>query len=460
ILIILSNLSFFLGLLSKENAIMFVAIVPLAVYFFFRVPLKKTLLITFPLAITALAFVFVRFLVLGQVFSSGIPRELLNNPFLDATADQRFGTIMYTLGLYIKLLFFPHPLTHDYYPYQIPLVSLTDIRSLIPVIMYSAMIFYLLRRFSKKEIVVFGLAFYLLTLLIVSNLLFAVGTFMNERFIYMPSLGFVIIMIYLVAVKLPSRFKSKAASKIVVLAIMFPVLLLFSIKTYTRNQVWKDDFTLFSTDVLVSGNSIKCNISAGGDYINKAVNEPDTVKKMEYFGHSMQYLEKALRLAPSSINALVLYGNLNALYLKDYKKAIEQYFKVLYIDQSNEPAMTNAIKILESVDNQKDCAYKLKSYQFLLKINPANSDICYNIGRLYGRYAGNLDSAGIYLEKAIKLSPGDIKAYKDLGIICSMKKDFARAIELFKTAAALDPKDIQVKQNLEVTYRIMQREKK
>ena len=135
-LLILANLCFFLGLLSKENAIMFAAVLPLTVYFFTKVPLKKNITVAISFLFTALIFVFIRFLVLGYLNSGELPRELLNNPFLYATQSEKFGTILYTLGLYVKLLFFPHPLTHDYYPYHIPLVSIVDWRSILSFLVY------------------------------------------------------------------------------------------------------------------------------------------------------------------------------------------------------------------------------------------------------------------------------------------------------------------------------------
>jgi len=459
-LLVLANLSFFCGLLSKENAIMFVIIVPLTIYFFKKVPLKKNLTLAIPLFITALIFVFIRFLVLGQIVSTEIPRELLNNPFLEATAGQKFGTILYTLGLYIKLLFFPHPLTHDYYPYHIPLVAFNDPRAIIPALLYAGLLAYAFYHFRSKSPVIYGILFYTLTLVIVSNLLFPVGTFMNERFIYMPSLGFVIVITYLIATKLPSLSKNGAMVRRTVLTVFIAAFLLCSVKTFTRNKVWKDDFTLFSTDVKVSENSIKCNTSAGGDYLKKATGETDSIQKLEDYKFSWIYLSKAVRLAPNSINALILYGNIQAMYHKDYKAAIGQYFKVLSLDPEDKTSYNNTIRVLANMDNQTEFRYKINTYLTLSHMPPANSEIFSNLGRLYGRYAANLDSAALCLETAIRISPKEINAYKDLGIIYSMMRDFPRAVEVFRIASSLDPSDAQVKQNLDLTIRIMHGEKK
>ena len=203
----LSNLSLFMGLLSKENAISFVFLIPLSLYFFANVDLKRNLTLGISLLSTAVIFVFIRFLVLGYISGGKLPDELLNNAFLYATDGQRYGTILYTLGLYLKLMVFPLTLTHDYYPYHIPLVELYNYRALIALGLYLAMIVYAFLKINTKNWLSYCILFFLSPLLIVSNLIFPVGTFMNERFLYMSSLGFLIAMAWLISEKLPLIIK-------------------------------------------------------------------------------------------------------------------------------------------------------------------------------------------------------------------------------------------------------------
>jgi hypothetical protein len=65
---------------------------------------------------------------------------------------------------------------------------------------------------------------------------------MSERFLFMPSVGFVLVLAYFI-MKLPQKFA---------FGVSIVVLLLFSVKTFTRNRVWENDFTLFTTDVKTS----------------------------------------------------------------------------------------------------------------------------------------------------------------------------------------------------------------
>ncbi len=459
IMLLMANICFFFGLLSKENAIMFVIMVPLTIYFFTKIPLKDNLKVGVSFLFTALIFVFVRFLVLGYMNSGELPKELLNNPFLDATQGQKFGTILYTLGLYVKLLFFPHPLTHDYYPYHIPLVSMTDWKAVLSLGIYLFMIVYAVLKFKSKSVISYGIIFYLSTLFIVSNLLFPVGTFMNERFIYMPSLGFVIILACLIVNKLPLIIKKESAYKKTAVTLLIVILVLFSLRTYTRNRVWKDNFTLFTTDVLVSENSVKCNVSAGGDYQEKARLETDLSKQAEYYELSMKHLEKAIRIYPKASNGLLLYGNALAMYKKDYKQAIVQYLTVLDFDPYNKNAFTNALQVMGSLDNSHESEYKIRILKHLNSINPASSEVNYSLGKIYGQFKGNLDSASWFLERSINLDAGNIAAYKDLGIVYSMKGEYTRALDVFSRAEKLDPADQQIRQNILITRQAMDQKK-
>ena len=458
-LLLLSGVSFFLGLLSKENTIMFLAVIPLAVFFFIGTNRNRIILMMTPLVLSAILFLFIRYIVLGYLNSPNLPGELLNNPFLGASISQKYGTILYTLGIYLRLLVFPHPLTHDYYPYQIPLLELTDMRSLIPGFIYLGMIIYALSALPKKKLTSFGILFYLLTLFIVSNFLFPVGTFMNERFLYMPSLGFTLIIAWFLGDKLKSFFRDPGLFKKISGSILLTILLLCTVKTIARNPVWKDDFTLFTTDVRVSGNSTKCTTAAGGKYLDKALETSDPALKQHYFEESLKYLEKAVAIYPLNKNGLLLLGNAYALSKQEYKGSLGQYMKVLAIDPYDANAYQNILKILSSMNNPGDVDYMLQVCHTLYRINPSSGDLNYQMGKILGQYKGKLDSSEFYMLRAVSFSPSNPDPYKVLGVMYGNRQQFDDALRMFIKAGELDPKDEQVKQNIAITKRILEQRK-
>jgi tetratricopeptide (TPR) repeat protein len=184
------------------------------------------------------------------------------------------------------------------------------------------------------------------------------------------------------------------------------------------------------------------------------------VKKEEYFNTACKYLEKAIALYPRTNNGLVLYGNAMALYKKDYKKAIEQYLKVLDYDPYDNHAFDNTLNVLGSIDNGQETQYKLRVLNRLFSVNSNNALVNYNIGKIYGQFKGNLDSACYFLERSVNLAPDNLAGYKDLGIVYSMKGDYTKALAVFSKAQSLDPNDQQIRQNIMLTHQIMAKQMK
>jgi Flp pilus assembly protein TadD len=65
-----------------------------------------------------------------------------------------------------------------------------------------------------------------------------------------------------------------------------------------------------------------------------------------------------------------------------------------------------------------------------------------------------------YLERSIYLNAENKAAYKDLGIVYSMKGEYTKALDVFSRAAKLDPTDPQIRQNIVITHRIMDQKRK
>ncbi|MFM8489404.1 MAG: hypothetical protein ACKOCH_23975, partial [Bacteroidota bacterium] len=163
------------------------------------------------------------------------PAELLNNPFLKEVNGQlvpfsfseKLAAILYTLWKYLQLLIVPHPLTHDYYPRQVDVTSLANPFVLLAVVLYGYIAYRTFRGITRRDPESFGWLAFLLPLGIVSNLVFPIGTNMSERFAFMPSLG-----VCLAAALLLDGWQQRGGAA---RAVWIAVLVLFSVKTFTRN---------------------------------------------------------------------------------------------------------------------------------------------------------------------------------------------------------------------------------
>ena len=438
--LIFSFISLFFGLLAKENAITFLAIIPLGLYLFRKTNFKNILIIFIPLFFATLLFLIIRIKVVGLQFSEA-PKELMNNPFVYATISQKFATIIYTFGIYIKLLIFPHPLTFDYYPKHISIVNWSNWHVILSLLFYSIIGIMSILEIKRYKLFSFSVLFYLLSFSIVSNIFFPIGTFMNERFVYISSLGFIIIL----SVLLIKLIKNKIALSLCV----FVIFGLYSFKTIDRNKAWKNDFTLFTTDVKVSKNSAKSNTSAGGKLLEKAIEIKDTTIKREYVSKSIKYLEKALVIHPNYTDAQLLLGNAYWEGYHDFNKAMELYYKVAQKNPTNKHIFNN-LNIINNI--YKNIDDKILWFDRFYKINPNQFELTYNLGILYGRYKNNFKKSIPLLIKAVNLNPKSTEALKDLGVAYGMINNFEKSILIFEKVIAINPSDTQIYYNIGISY--------
>ena len=457
--LVYSFIWFFLGLMSKENTLTFLVVIPLSVYFFTGNEMRKNMSTLIPMGLATILYLAIRQSILGSI-TADIPKELMNNPFLYATFAQKYATIFYTLWIYIKLLIFPHPLTFDYYPYHIPIIGWGDYRAIIPFLLYIVLIYFAIRLFRKKSIISYGILLYLITLSIASNIVLPVGTFMNERFVYVSSLGFSLILAYLIIIKLPLLVKNSRLYQSIAASILVIIIGLYSVKTIARNPVWKSDFTLFTHDVKISGNSAKSTCSAGGKLIEEAQilnaeSEKNTALKTkndkiagEYLKSSVSYLHKSIKIHPTYVNALLLMGNA-FVYTRNYDSTMYYYKKILKIDPNNNLVYGNIAKVFSNYDNPE---FKIKTYEEINMINPNVYEVNYGLGSLIGRYRNNIPLAIRYLEKAASLKP-TVEVYKDLGAAYGFAQMYEKSIMNSEKALALRPNDSDILINIGTNYR-------
>jgi tetratricopeptide (TPR) repeat protein len=444
-----SGILLFFGLMAKENALAFVFIIVL----FSVLQLKKKIITRYAtgfifLGLVSSIYFIIRWHVTGGLLQSGT-NELMNNPFLYASDNQKLPTVLFTLLLYLKLLVFPHPLTYDYYPYHIQLQSWANPLVAISLVLYMAIVTLFLYAFRKKNnIIAFGTGFFLITLLPVSNLFVNIGTFMNERFLFLPSIGFVFIAGYLFLILLKKLQKEKQKKQVAEIFFII-VILLFSAKTISRNRIWKNNFTLFTHDVKISSNSAKGNCTAGGALLEKAREETNESEKQEYFKRSIDHLNTSLKIYPDYIDALLLLGNAHYYSGINYDRLFACYEKIFRLAPSYELAYRNLKAMMVS---ENDPEMRKSGYHLLLKYRPEDFETNYQLGSTYGKMLHQFDSACMYLGKAVKINPENKLANRDMGVAFALTGKYKQSLSCFEKVLEMDPSDPANYINLGITY--------
>lgn len=449
-LLIWSGVFFFLALMSKENAITFLFIIPISLYFFTEAKRRDYFRIAVPLLVATFLFLYIRGQVLGYGFGDA-PNELMNNPFLGMSGAEKMATIIYTWGIYLKLLIFPHPLTYDYYPYHIPVMSWSDSIVWLIAVLYIAIGLYALLYMRKKSIYVYGIWFYLASLSIVSNLIFPVGTFMNERFIYIASFGFTLIAGYVIGEML-FRWMPEKKARIISLALLSFIFVAASYKTIDRNRAWKDDFTLFTTDVNTSVNSAKANCTAGGKLLEKAKETEEEHLRDSLMEQSIQYLRRSVSIHPTYRDALLLLGNAHYEYNQDYDSTFYYYKRILRSSPNYKLVYDNMELLLSGYE---DVDKKIAWYEEVYRINPRRYGVLYHLGNLYGKHKQDIEKALLYLQEAVDVNPGSKRSWKDLGVAYAISGDLEKALKANKKALQLTPDDAEIHINTGLVYKAM-----
>ncbi|MFZ4544474.1 MAG: hypothetical protein ACOYOA_10520, partial [Saprospiraceae bacterium] len=306
---------FFLGLLAKENVITFLAIVPLTLYYFKGSTAKEAFRIFGILLSVFLFYFLIRLSVIGYIFGTGKEiTDILNNPFYGMTSGEKLATVFYTLGLYIKLLFVPLHLTHDYYPYQIPKMNWGMWESILSLAFYVVMGIFALWGLRTKNIYAYCVTFYLATLSIVSNLFLSVGTFMNERFVYLSSVGFCLMIAYVLVKVLPKWLPANVQGVNVAGGILTALLALgYSAKTLARVPAWESPISLNTSAIKVSPNSARANLFMGTALFNEAKVMPmDNPVRKENMYKAQWFVQKAVRIVPTYYSAIHMLSGLDA----------------------------------------------------------------------------------------------------------------------------------------------------
>ncbi|MDX2002175.1 MAG: tetratricopeptide repeat protein [Chitinophagales bacterium] len=318
------------------------------------------------------------------------------------------------IGKYLTLLLAPVNL-HFYYGYNvIPLVNWAHpIPILVTVILIVVVVFSIMRA-KHFPALTFGLVYLTLCLLALSNFGVLVTGMVGERLMYVGSLGFCIALaaVLLQVFKVPkvNVTQYKQIPPVFFFAISI-IILGYSVRTITRNTVWKDRLTLFEHDTRNGYPSAKAQQLAGLANVTKA---------QENFQNSEMYINKAK----------AYFGKSLSIY-PDFTSALQGM------------AMLYAFK--------NDCANAMPFLKRSLEIEPFRPEVNYHYAVCLDQLE-KYDTAAIYYERVITQTPMDIVAYSNLSFDYYRLGLYERSIQVNQKAISLMPNQIDPYINIGKTY--------
>ncbi len=268
---------------------------------------------------------------------------------------------------FVKLLW-PYPL-QLWYTFQ-PVHNIwsgTFLFSLVGMALFVSQGFYLWKKQDKTML--FGMAWMVIFLIPVLNIKALGENTFCERYLYIPSLGFSLIisgaMARLYAHRGLKRFAQVVGIFLVLMAVFLGAL------TIDRNRVWKNNEILYTATLKQNPRSDYIRISLGTVYLDqkkwaRALREFEIVKSRNY-------------------NLRSLYTNLGIAYqyLGRREAAEREYRMAIKTDPYNIKSRLNLGVICERTGRDKEA---IRLYREIIKLDPEHFDGRFNLAAVYYRH--------------------------------------------------------------------------
>ena len=344
--------------------------------------------------------------------SSAFDKDILGNPYLFASFEEKWASKIVVCLRYLKLMFVPYPLLADYSYNSIPFSKFTSPLFISTILVYTSIIVWFIVSIIKRTFWSIGLSIFIFFFIPVSNLFFDIGATMGERLFFHSSLG-VCILISMLFFYLLSKIKIHQKKIFLVITTVFIIpLIVFSKITIDRNSDWKNNDTLFSHDLLFAPNNINALLSVGISFYEKAMSPNDVVNKSKNLKLSIYYYDRGIKVSPNhfpfylnksfsyfyldeldssliaintvkklspnlpiisktvlKISEKFMINGINNFQKGDKKEGIKSLLKSVEVDKTNVKAWNNLAKALFEMGAKEKA---LDCYKVSLKLNPDN----------------------------------------------------------------------------------------
>ena len=376
--LILSLLFFYLALLSKESALIGILLIPLVIHYYNKGDLKNFLKTTSAYIIIIIVF-YIQKKMLFETEDAIVPRDLLNYPYCNP--DVRYSSAFMLFLFAIRMLILPHPLRYEYSYNQLHAVHWDNFFAIAGSGLVIVILLIGIRQVLKQSRLGFAIAFFCFTMVPAFGFILLRGGIFVERSLFAPSLGFCIALIIFLEFLTKSDFKDRLITTFqglkayrLILIISLLIFVPASVKSISRNTVWKDSFTLYITDIETGGESAQNHLHLGNYWLSKAYKEQNKTEKQSEINRGILYLRQAAVIVPNSAEVFFKLG-----YAYELKLGLNR----------NKEILDSAIYCFNRSVDLDPTAFK--SYK--------------NLGIIY-EWLGRYDVASYFYNKSLEINPG------------------------------------------------------
>ncbi|MFH1772082.1 MAG: tetratricopeptide repeat protein [Candidatus Omnitrophota bacterium] len=408
-------LSYVLCLMSRENSLM----LPVFIILYHRLFKKRINFIPLiPIFILILIYLPYRSVILAE---AGLHLKD-NSVFL-----QRLPGFFAAFFSYIRLLVFSFNLHMEYgnnlFSFSQPVV----ISGVLALVIFFACLF---AARKKSPLILFSMMWYLAALLPQSNL-FPVKASMAEHWLYIPSIGFFLILAY-AAIKLYEIKKLRLVSVICSVA----SVIYFGCLTIYHNNNWKTPLALYQWTLKHSPKSIRTLNSLA--ILSWQSGDPES---------AIGYLKRSLEVNPTYAFGC---NNLGLVYAETqrFREAEIELKKAIEIYPEYAAAHNNIGMVYDKISRDNEA---IKSFIRAIELNPNYVTAYVNLGNIYKKLGEYKNAIPAY-RKAIELNPNSVEAYNNLAIAFALDENNEESESTFKTIIGIKPDYIDAYNNLGFLY--------
>jgi len=345
--------TFILALLARESALILPLLLLLYHWLRGRESDKKYFSSPAFISIAAIALLYI-------ILRLTLLRDLLSHGLYSSTVLQRLPGFFVAIAEYMRLLIAPVNLHMEYGNH---LFAITHPKAITGIVILSGLLWYVLRKRDSDRIIVFSIAWFLITLLPQSNL-YPINAYMAEHWLYLPSVGF-----FLVVAKYLAYLYRRRASKTFAMAVILVAAGVYGYLTIRQNSYWRDPFTFYNRTLRFAPNNAKMLNNLAHLYYKRG-------EKKE----AIRLFEKAIEANPAFAEA---YNNLGIIYYYDFKdaeKAIGLFKKTVDIQPDFAGAYNNLGSAYRNIGKIEQA---LEAYKKAIEIKPDYAAAHNNISMAY-----------------------------------------------------------------------------
>lgn len=409
---------FFLALLSKFDALPLMAIIPLIYVQKKSIQLKditssKIILTIISLIIGMfLMYVFLKKgqkLILDPTTKQRVFTYFENPLYFEKKWIYQIFTMFNSLGFYLILLVAPFKMS-CYYGYNVIAFDKIDVYGLLGIPFMIILIYLFFKEFKKKSLLWYGVMFFGISISMFLNLVKPAPGIVADRFLFLPSVGWSLILMYLLQWLFNKYFsKDKATNFLSVewwnkrYSFRWLLMLYFlaeSIIIWQRNYEWRYKLYLYEADVKKYPESVKLHILYASQII-------------------IEYMTNSGKLNPNEMS-------------KNLSIALDEFKKGLELDSTCGSCYNNiAFLYMNWMKNyEASIPYLLKAYQ----LDSTRKELLCNVAIAYLQTNRNKDTVELFIRKSIKKDKD--KNYEIPHSVmleyCKREKLYDKGIQFFK----------------------------